>query len=69
MPTAVTRRVAARIVALREQRGMTQESLATPARIHRVSLANIERGAKQPTLDTLDRIARALHVSLVDLVK
>jgi len=48
---------------------MRQEDLATKAHLHRVSLANIERGAKQPTLETLDRIARALDVTLVDLVR
>ena len=65
----VTQRVAARIVELRRKRGMTQETLAAKASIHRVSMVNIERGRKQPTLDTLDRIARALGVTLVDLVK
>ena len=66
---SVTRRVASRIVELRQKRGMRQEDLATKAHLHRVSLANIERGAKQPTLETLDRIARALDVTLVDLVR
>lgn len=61
--------MAARIVELRQKRGMRQEDLAAKAHLHRVSLANIERGAKQPTLETLDRIARALSVTLVDLVR
>jgi transcriptional regulator with XRE-family HTH domain len=66
---SVTQKVAARIVDFRQKRGMRQEDLAAKARLHRVSLANIERGAKQPTLETLDRIARALGVTLVDLVR
>ena len=55
-----------RIAQLRERRGLTQEALADKARIHRVSLANIERGAKLPTLDTLERLAKALRVSMRD---
>jgi transcriptional regulator with XRE-family HTH domain len=43
--------------------------MARRAGIHRVTLANIERGIKQPTLDTLDRLTRALGVKLTDLVK
>ena len=65
----VTERVAARIVEFRHKRGMTQEALAAKARLHRISLITIERARKQPTLETLDRIARALGVTLVDLVK
>ena len=61
--------VGQRIARLREQRGITQEALADKAGIHRVSLANIERGAKQPTLDSLERLAKALRVSLLDLLK
>ncbi len=51
-----------RIKKLRERRKLSQEALAARAGIHRVSLANVERGAKQPTLDTLERLARALGV-------
>ena len=67
--SGVTERVASRIVEFRHKRGMTQEALAAKARLHRISLITIERARKQPTLDTLDRIARALRVTLVDLVK
>jgi len=48
---------------------MTQESLAAKARINRVTLARLERAQHPPNLDTLARIARALGVGLVDLVK
>ena len=66
--SSLTRKVAARIVKLREARRMTQERLADKARINRVTLARLERAMHQPTLDTLDRIARALGVALVDLL-
>jgi len=68
MPSA-TERVAARIAEIRARRGMTQESLATKARINRVTLARLERAQHPPNLDTLERIAHALGVGVVDLVK
>jgi transcriptional regulator with XRE-family HTH domain len=61
--------VAARIAAMRGRRGMTQEALAARAQINRVTLARLERAMHPPNLDTLERIARALGVGLVDLVK
>jgi len=67
--TPGTRRVAARIAELRDQRGLSQEALAQKARINRVTLARLERAMHPPTLDTLERIARALGVRLVDLVR
>ena len=68
MPSA-TKRVAARVASIRARRRMTQESLAAKARINRVTLARLERALHPPNLDTLERIARALGVSVVDLVK
>src|SRR3989442_14345087 len=68
MPSA-TERVAARVAELRARRGLTQESLAARAQINRVTLARLERAPHPPNLDTLERIARALGVGLVDLVK
>jgi len=67
--SAVTKRVAARIAQLRDKRGMSQEALAAKAHINRVTLARLELGHHQPKLDTLDRIARVLGVSLVSLLK
>ena len=64
------------VVSLKDQpaafealRGLTQESLAARARINRVTLARLERALHPPNLDTLERIARALGVDLVELVK
>jgi transcriptional regulator with XRE-family HTH domain len=67
--SALTKRVAARIAQLRDKRGMSQDTLAAKADINRVTLARLELGLHQPKLDTLDRIARVLGVSLVSLLK
>jgi transcriptional regulator with XRE-family HTH domain len=63
------RNLGGRIARLRGARGLSQEALATRAGIHRVTLANIERGAKRPDLATLERLARALRVPLADLLR
>ena len=69
MPSVATRRVAARVAELRQARGMTQEALAAKANINRVTLARLERAQHPPNLDTLESIARALGVTIVDLVR
>ncbi len=48
---------------------MSQEVLAQKAGINRVTLARLERAMHPPKLDTLEEIARALGVTLADLVK
>ena len=68
MPTA-TQRVAVRVVELRQARGLSQEALAAKTGLNRVTLARLERAMHPPNLETLERIARALRVSLADLVR
>lgn len=68
MVSSVTKRVAARVVQFRQRRGMSQEALATKARVNRVTVARLEAAAHPPNIETLDRIARALGVTLADLV-
>ena len=68
MPSA-TQRVAARVVQLRQARGLSQEALAAKTGLNRVTLARLERAMHPPNLETLERIARALRVSLADLVR
>jgi transcriptional regulator with XRE-family HTH domain len=63
-----TKRVGARIANLRRKRSRTQEDVAADASINRVTLARIESGANV-SLELLSRIARALDVTLVDLVR
>jgi transcriptional regulator with XRE-family HTH domain len=63
-----TERVGARIADLRRNRSRTQEDVAAHASINRVTLARIEAGANV-SLELLSRIARALGVTLVDLVR
>ena len=65
MSTTLTKALAARLAELREQRGMSQEDVARKAKLQRVSVSRIERGVHEPSLTTLERIAKALGVRLV----
>ena len=66
--STVTKRVGTRIADLRRKHNRTQEDIAAGAAINRVTLARIETGANV-SLELLARIARALDVTLVDLVR
>ncbi len=52
---------------LREERDITQEQLAFDARLTVSALSRIERGLNDPGWTTVERIANALGVSLVEL--
>lgn len=53
---------------LREKTGHTQESLALEADIPISQIGRIERGEINPTLSTLDALAKALKMPLSELV-
>lgn len=54
---------------LREEKGLSQERLARLADVANNTIIKIEVGKNQnPTLDTLRKIAKALEVSVDDLI-
>jgi len=53
--------------ALRAKAGYSQESFADAIHVHRTSMGTLERGAGNPSLDTIVKIARGLDVSLSEL--
>jgi len=57
-----------RIRELREERGLSLAEFAAKAGISTSYLSEIERGAKKPSLKTMDKIAASLNVSLSQLV-
>ncbi len=61
-------KTANRIKFLRKERGLSQESLALASGLNIAYIGNIERRLKCPTIDTLNRIASALNVSLLELL-
>jgi len=61
---------AANLKRLREARGFTQAQLAERARLQRVYVVWLETGTKtNPSLDALDRLAHALRVTVIDLLR
>ena len=54
---------------LRRSRGLSQEELAFRAGIHRNYLGGIERGERNPALDNISAIAKALGVDLSELLR
>jgi ribosome-binding protein aMBF1 (putative translation factor) len=63
-----THNVGATIRKLRETKRLTQEQLAAAVGMMRSNISRIEAAKHRPTLETLEKIAKALKVSLVDLV-
>lgn len=57
-----------RLTQIRKARGLTQQSLADAADLHINQIRRYEAGAAQPTLEGLIKLAKALHVSLDELV-
>jgi transcriptional regulator with XRE-family HTH domain len=56
-----------RVRELRIKRGLTQEGLAERAGLHWTYVGGIERGKRNPALDNINRLARALSVPLTEL--
>jgi len=44
--------------------GISQEELADRAGLHRTYISDLERGARNPSLESIQRLAKALEVSL-----
>jgi transcriptional regulator with XRE-family HTH domain len=57
-----------RLCELREQRGLSQESLADAASLHRTHISLIERGQRSVRLETIERLALALQVQPAELM-
>lgn len=60
---------AANIRRLRESCGLSQEALASRAKLHRTYVGSIERAERNVSIDNMERLAAALGVSLAELVR
>ena len=60
--------IGARIRALRQSKGLTQQTLADECDMEKPNLSRIENGNTNPTIKSLWKISNALGVRLKDLV-
>ena len=51
----------------RRRSGISQEELGYRANLHQTYISGIERGTRQPTVTTVDHIAKALGVQTFEL--
>jgi transcriptional regulator with XRE-family HTH domain len=58
-----------RIRTFRKEKGWSQEELADMANLHATYIGQLERGEKNATLESIEKVAKALEVSLEDLFR
>ncbi len=58
-----------RIKTLRKDRGLTQEELGEASGVNYKFLGSLERGLENPSVATLEKIATALEVELMELFR
>ena len=63
----INKQLGARIRYLRQQKNWTIEDLALEAGINRNYLCDLERGLRNPTVNVLNKIAKALDINLSTL--
>lgn len=63
-----TSRVAWNVRRIRVELGLSQERLGIDSGVDRSYVSRLERGLENPTIAMLDRIARALNVTVSDLL-
>ena len=62
--------LAKKIESLRKKQGLSQEKLARLADVSNNTIINIEAGINNnPTIETIRKIAKALGISVEDLIK
>ena len=64
----VQTRLGARVRDLRQQRGWTQEALGERAGLSYKFIGEIERGVGNPTIDSIDQIARGFGIDVALLL-
>ena len=47
--------------------GLSQAQLAQRAGLHRTYVSDLERGARNPSIESIEKLAHALHLSVLNL--
>ena len=64
----VRQRLAQNLRRLRTDKALSQEAFAHEGGIHRTYISDLERGARNPTITVVEKIADALEVSASELI-
>jgi transcriptional regulator with XRE-family HTH domain len=65
----IQRRLGEKIRKLRLDKGFSQQSFADECGLHRTYMGSVERGERNLTLKTLQTVAKALGLTVADLLK
>jgi transcriptional regulator with XRE-family HTH domain len=65
----VHKKLGKRIAELRKKKGFSQEAFGHECGFHRSYMGAVERGEKNITLAMVNKVARALKISLAELFK
>ncbi len=63
----INKKIGLRVRLERTKMGISQEKLAELAELNKNSIGAIERGESSPTIETLDRLAKAFKIELHEL--
>lgn len=53
---------------LRQSKGLSQKEFTHEAGLHRTYVSDLERGARNPTITVVDKLAEALEVKIGELL-
>ena len=60
---------ASRLRQIRQVKGLSQEELADRAGLHRTYVGSVERGERNISIDNIERLAKALEIDIIELLK
>jgi transcriptional regulator with XRE-family HTH domain len=69
MKSTILKRFGSEVKKLRKAKGWSQEELGTKAKLHRTYIGSIERSERNVSLLNIERIAKALNVSINKLLE
>jgi transcriptional regulator with XRE-family HTH domain len=62
--TGIKQRFGLAIRQRRQELGISQEELSFRAGLHRTYISDIERGSRNPSLENIEKLAKALDISV-----
>jgi transcriptional regulator with XRE-family HTH domain len=68
MANTLQARFGAQLRKIRLEKKISQEGLADLAKLHRTYVSSVERGERNVTIETVDKLAKALGISMSRLM-